>query len=113
MVVIGTNLDDMVRAANEVIEMQGGIAMVADGEVVGRLRLSVAGLITDELTADQVAESMSQLTELSRSELGIQIDAPFMQLGFISLATRPGWKLTDQGLIVSGTTAIQPALLAA
>jgi adenine deaminase len=113
LMVMGADLDDMARAANEVIEMQGGLAVVADGELLGKLHLPIAGLITDALTADEVAAAMAKLTETVKAELGIELTGPFMQLGFVSLATSPRWKITDQGLVAGDTYEIQPPLIAA
>ncbi|MFT3865041.1 MAG: adenine deaminase C-terminal domain-containing protein [Solirubrobacterales bacterium] len=113
LMVMGADLDDMAKAANEVIAMQGGLAVVADGEVIGSLHLPIAGLVTDALTADEVAEAMAKLTETVRTELGIGLTGPFMQLGFVSLATSPRWKITDQGLVAGDTYEIQPPLIAA
>ncbi|MBQ1281524.1 MAG: adenine deaminase, partial [Oscillospiraceae bacterium] len=54
LIVTGTNYEDMALAVNRVIEMQGGVAVVKNGEVLGELRLPIAGLMTDEQTASEL-----------------------------------------------------------
>jgi adenine deaminase len=99
IIVAGTNYEDMVTAVNRVIAMDGGIAMIKDGKVVGDLPLRVGGLITDELDGKEVSEKIAELTRLAKEELGCGIHVPFMHLSFWSLVTSPIWKITDKGLI--------------
>lgn len=99
IIVTGTNYEDMVTAVNRVIAMDGGIAMIKDGKVVGDLPLRVGGLITDELSGREVSEKIAELSKLAKDELGCGIHVPFMHLSFWSLVTSPEWKITDMGLI--------------
>jgi adenine deaminase len=99
IIVAGTNYEDMVTAVNHVIAMDGGIAMIKDGKVVGDLPLRVGGLITDELDGKEVSERIAELTKLAKDELGCGIHVPFMHLSFWSLVTSPTWKITDKGLV--------------
>ncbi|HLR69684.1 adenine deaminase [Virgibacillus alimentarius] len=99
IIVTGTNYEDMVTAVNRVIAMQGGIAMIKNGKVVGDLPLKVGGLISDELTGVELSEKIADLTRLASEELGCGMDVPFMHLSFWSLVTSPEWKITDMGLI--------------
>lgn len=98
IMVIGTNIKDMVVAVNKVIEMGGGIAVVNNSRVIEELRLPVGGLITDELTGSEVSEKIEVLEKAVR-DLGGTIHAPFMHLSFLALSTSPKWKITDKGLI--------------
>ncbi|MFD1360442.1 adenine deaminase [Lentibacillus salinarum] len=99
IIVTGTNYEDMVTAVNRVIAMDGGIAMIKDGKVVGELPLRVGGLISDELSGIELSEKIAELTRLAQDELGCGINVPFMHLSFWSLVTSPEWKITDMGLI--------------
>lgn len=99
IIVVGTNIKDMVVAVNHVIEMGGGIAVVNNGKVLEDLRLPVGGLITDELTGSEVSEKISRLENIVKNDLGGKIHAPFMHLSFLALSTSPKWKITDKGLI--------------
>lgn len=111
IIVIGTNYEDMVTAVNRVIAMEGGIAMIKDGKVVGDLPLRVAGLMTDELNGQEVSEKIADLSRLAKEKLGCGIEVPFMHLSFWSLVTSPEWKITDMGLIdVDKFTVLNPVV---
>ncbi|KXG75100.1 adenine deaminase [Thermotalea metallivorans] len=99
IIVVGTNIKDMVAAVNHVIQMGGGIAVAKNGRIIHDLRLPVGGLITDELTAHEVSERIAALERTVKNELGGKVHAPFMHLSFLALSTSPKWKITDKGLI--------------
>jgi len=110
IIVMGTNYDDMAKAVNRVIELQGGLALVKDGEVIGDMALPVAGLITDELNAAELTERMSYLTGLVKDELKCEAHAPFMHLAFLALTTSPKWKLTDKGVVDANNYCVIPTV---
>jgi adenine deaminase len=95
----GANLRDMAAAVNRVIELRGGIAVVRDGKVLADISLPVGGLITDELTGEEVSARIASLEKTVKEQLGGTLHAPFMHLSFLALSTSPKWKLTDKGLI--------------
>lgn len=111
IIVMGTNHDDMVKAVNEVIRIQGGIVMVDGGELIGTLPLPVAGLINDELNAAEMTAKVSEMTKIAQDRLGVQVHGPFMHLAFLSLSTSPVWKLTDRGLVNVETLEILPVVI--
>lgn len=98
LIVAGTNQSDMCIAANCVSKMQGGIAVVCDGEILGKLPLPIAGLMS-ELDVDTLEKKISDLKDIARN-LGVyeEID-PFMTLAFVSLPVIPRLKLTTFGLV--------------
>jgi adenine deaminase len=96
IVVAGVNDADMLEAVIEICRMKGGLAIVADGKVLGRLPLPVAGLMSDQPMA-KVKQDLDHLDEVARS-IGIATREPFMALSFITLAVMPDLKLTDLGL---------------
>ena len=99
IIVVGTNYQDMTVAVNRVIEMQGGVVLAKEGQVIGDLPLRIGGLMTDELNAHDLTKKMAYLTQLANEELDCQAHAPFMHLAFLSLSTSPKWKVTDKGVI--------------
>lgn len=111
IIVCGTNYEDMAIAINRVISMNGGIAMIKDGKVVGDLPLHVGGLMTDELTGKEMSEKIAELHRLAREVLGCGIHVPFMHLSFVSLVTSPKWKITDMGLIEVDNYQIIPTVI--
>ncbi len=96
IVAIGASDDEICRAVNEVIDMQGGIA-VADGELITSLPLRIAGIMSDE-RAEIVAERLMEVEERIR-ELGCRLKSPLITLSFIALPVIPKLKVTDLGLI--------------
>ena len=99
IIVVGTNIRDMVLAVNRVIEMGGGIAIANRGRILSDLRLPVGGLITDELNGHEVSQRIAELERIVKEDLGCKVHGPFMHLSFLSLSTSPEWKITDKGLI--------------
>jgi adenine deaminase len=111
IIVCGTNYADMATAVNRVIAMEGGIAMIAGGKVVGDLPLRIGGLMTDELTGKEMSERISELTRLAREELGCGLHVPFMHLSFLALVTSAEWKITDRGLIDANAFQVLPVIV--
>lgn len=97
IVVVGVDENDMAIAVNAVHRMQGGLAAVGDGRVLGEMCLPVSGLMSEK-NADAVMEELEVMNDAAK-ELGCPLPAPFMTLSFISLPTVPELGLTDMGLI--------------
>ena len=97
MIVIGTNDDDMLKAIKELVKSQGGKVIVNNGEVVGKLELPIAGLMSEQRAEDVIkkAEELKQGEKL----VGCSLDEPFMTMAFLSLSVIPELKLTDKGLM--------------
>jgi adenine deaminase len=102
LIIAGTNNFDMVIAANTIKEMQGGMVVVNQGEVIASLELSIAGLMSDR----PYQEVYNKLTEINLAlrKLGANDHFnPFLTLSFLSLPVIPELKLTDQGLFQVST----------
>jgi adenine deaminase len=96
IVVAGVNDEDMLEAVIEIARMKGGIALVAGGQVLGRLPLPIAGLMSDQ-PMGKVKEDIEHLVKVA-GDMGVILDEPFMALSFVTLAVVPDLKLTDLGL---------------
>ena len=99
LIVLGMNHTDMAIAANEIARINGGIVAVVGGEVLGRVELPIAGLISDE-PLETVAEKVRHLNATLR-EMGCKLTAPFMVLSSLSLSVLPELRITDRGLVDS------------
>lgn len=97
IIVIGTNDADMMTAVKEIALMRGGLCVVDGGQIIGRLPLPIAGLMSDR-PLEQVRGSLTQIMEAAKS-IGSQIDDPFMAMSFMALPVIPRLKLTDMGLV--------------
>jgi adenine deaminase len=100
IIVAGTNDADMMAAARAVAESGGGLAAVDGGELLERLPLPVAGLMSDE-PLENVRSRMDGLLKAARA-LGSPLANPFMVLSFLALPVIPALKLTDRGLVDVG-----------
>lgn len=101
LVIIGTNDEDMLIAAKEIVKSQGGKVVVNNGEVLSKLPLPIAGLISDQ-SFDFVKEKADELIVASR-EIGCKVEDPFMTMGFLSLPVIPELKITDKGIFSTKT----------
>ena len=105
LIVAGVSDDDMALAATCVADMQGGIAVVQNGQVLASLPLPIAGLMSP-LGAEKVHEALARLMEHAH-QLGVssQID-PFMTLSFVSLPVIPVLRLTTFGVVDAAAQAL-------
>lgn len=97
IVAVATNDTDLIAAAVQIVRMQGGIAIVKDGEVIESLPLPIAGLMSDQ-TVEHVSGKLNLLKDAAH-DLGTPLGEPFMAMAFLSLPVIPKLKITDLGLI--------------
>jgi adenine deaminase len=97
LVAVATNDHDLIEAAIQIVRMQGGIAVVRDGEVLSSLPLPVAGLMSDK-TVEEVSEGIKSLSDAADT-IGTTLEEPFMTMAFLSLPVIPKLKITDRGLV--------------
>ena len=97
LIIAGTNNKDMVKAANTIREIKGGMVVVNQGEILASLELPIAGLMSN-LSYLEVNEQLNKIN-LALKKLGTSGRFnPFLTLSFLSLPVIPELKLTDQGL---------------
>ena len=107
IVVIGATDREMLLAARTIVEMNGGICAVRDSEVLGRLPLPIAGLMSDQ-PLETVRAAMAHLLDVARG-LGCPLSNPYMAMAFLALPVIPELKVTDMGLVDVRTFAlVQP-----
>ena len=97
LVIVGTNDQDMIKAAETIQTMKGGLTVVLNGKVLASLSLPIAGLMSDA-SVDQVNLRLQGLHRAAKN-LGCKIPDPFMTLSFLSLPVIPELKITDKGLV--------------
>jgi adenine deaminase len=94
--VVGADEADMAIAVNRLIEIQGGFAVAAGGEVRADLALPVAGLMSDRSFED-VHRALLPLRAAAKA-LGTTLKEPFLQAAFLPLPVIPHLKITDFGM---------------
>lgn len=106
IIVVGTSEEEMAFAANEIIREQGGIVVTKDQKVVGKLKLPIAGIMSDA-PLDEVNRELED-AKAAAYAMGVNpnID-PFMTLSFLGLPVIPEIRLTTRGIFdVVGQTYI-------
>ncbi len=104
VVAAGVSDADIYAAVKEVERMGGGLAVAADGKILGSLALPIAGLLSPEPAAI-VAGKLEKLEALA-GELGTKLAAPFATLSFMALPVIPELRLTDLGLVDVNTFSL-------
>jgi adenine deaminase len=95
--VVGTNERDMAIAVNAVARMGGGQVVVNEGEVLARVELPIAGLMSEK-PVEEVSFELEILRRAAK-RLGTELESPFMCLSFLPLAVIPKLRITDKGLV--------------
>ena len=98
ILVVGADDDEMCAAVNAIIEQEGGVVLVKDGEVIEQMPLPIAGLMTNR-SGKWVEKKLEAIHEKAHTELGVNKDIePVMTLCFMALPVIPEIKVTDKGL---------------
>lgn len=96
VIVAGVSDDDVRACAATIERMGGGVAVVADGEVLATLPLEVAGLMSDA-PPGEVVRGQRAVEEAARF-LGCRLPNPLVTLSFLGLTVIPSLKVTPSGL---------------
>ncbi|WP_347548266.1 adenine deaminase [Pseudalkalibacillus hwajinpoensis] len=97
LLIAGTNDADMIKAAEAIQEMHGGLVVIQNENIIGKLPLPIAGLLSDQ-DYHSVNKELEELDAALR-KIGAPTDFnPFLTLSFLSLPVIPELKLTDLGL---------------
>ncbi len=97
MIVVGTDDENMAIAGNALAEWGGGQVVVRRGEIIGRVELPIAGLMSDE-RGKVVAQKAATVLEGFRA-CGCQLNNPNMQLSLLGLVVIPELRISDLGLV--------------
>lgn len=95
IIAVGVDDNDLVRAANLVVNAKGGVSCASGGKEM-ILPLPVAGLMSAK-DGYKVAELYTAIDKMAK-EAGSKLEAPFMTLSFMALLVIPHLKLSDKGL---------------
>ncbi len=97
IIVVGTSEADCAAAVNRITEMNGGIAVWADGTSIAEVPLEIAGIMSEEsltVVNDKLEAAKEKAHELG---VGHGID-PFMTLSFMALPVIPALRITTRGV---------------
>ena len=98
IIAAGVSNEEIFRAVEALIKMEGGMVLIKDGEIISSIALPIAGLMSD-LSGEELKEKLDELHAKAHDELGISASVePVMTLTFMSLSVIPELKLTARGL---------------
>ncbi|MBW3633148.1 MAG: adenine deaminase [Chloroflexi bacterium] len=100
IIAVGADDGDLLLAIATVAAKGGGLAAVADGQVLAQMALPIAGILSDR-PLPEVATTYAALEEAAR-ELGSQVPSPFGLLAFMALSVIPAARVTDRGFVRVG-----------
>ena len=107
LIAMGTNEEDIVCAVNEVIAMNGGIAVSLHNEITGKICLPIAGLLS-KASVEKTAEEFDNVRSAFDAQ-GYEHINNIMNFSLIALTCIPTLKLTDRGYM-NADTFEQPPL---
>ncbi|WP_159586357.1 adenine deaminase [Chelativorans xinjiangense] len=97
MIVVGTNKEDMARAANRLGQVGGGVVMISRGKELALVEMPIAGLMSDE-RAEVVAGKAAKLAAAMR-DMGCTLNNAYMQHSLLALVVIPELRISDIGII--------------
>lgn len=97
IIIAGTNEDDMFLAMKHLEEIQGGVCVVDNGQIIYSVPLPIAGLMSDTNSAN-VDMEMRKARSLAYSRGVNRGIEPFMTLAFAALPVIPHLRLTTLGV---------------
>lgn len=97
MIVVGTNKDDMARAANRLSEVGGGVTIFKDGEELALVELPIAGLMSDQPATEVAAKAQAMVDAMEAC--GCTLNNAYMQHSLLALVVIPELRISDLGLV--------------
>ncbi|WP_420396507.1 adenine deaminase [Nioella sp.] len=97
IIVVGTDRDNMAKAAMRLSEVGGGVTVFKDGEEIALVELPIAGLMSDDL-ASRVADKAQGIVA-AMAECGCTLNNAYMQHSLLALVVIPSLRISDLGLV--------------
>ena len=97
MIVIGTDDALMAQAVNELAASGGGQVVIKDGQVIGKVNLPIAGLMSSQPATVVAAEAATVLQGFETC--GCHLNNPNMQLSLMALVVIPELRISDLGVV--------------
>ncbi len=97
VIAVGVTDEEIYRAVEAVRIMGGGLSVVKDNEILAKVPLEIAGLMSGE-PLETLVQKLREIKKAAAG-LGCALEEPFMALSFLALPVIPELKLTDMGLV--------------
>lgn len=95
VVAIGTNDDDLAKAINRVIEIQGGIALSVQGNISLDIPFNVGGYVS-EMSIENLCKHW-HLFQKTLNDLGCGLRSPLLTLFTLTTVSIPFIRITEKG----------------
>jgi len=109
LIVIGVKPDDMVVAANALIDCQGGLVVVRNGDIQARVELPVAGIMSEE-NLETVASKVRAFRD-AEEKLGVVDCGTILAISTLALPVIPHARITDKGLFDVDKQQLVPLII--
>jgi adenine deaminase len=110
LVVITTSDVAIASAVQAITKLGGGFVAILNGEIIGSVRLDVAGCMSSQ-PWEKVRDDSLACDRVVHDILGSRTKAPFMIASFVGLVGVPNLGLTEKGLIDCKTQALMDVVL--
>jgi len=97
LIVVGSDETMMAQAVNELASCGGGQVVVKDGQVIGKVALPIAGLMSDQPAFTVASQAATVLAGFKAC--GCDLNNPNMQLSLMALVVIPELRISDLGLV--------------
>jgi adenine deaminase len=97
LVCVGESPFDLSVAANKLLEVQGGLVAVKDGQVIALVELPVGGIMSEE-PVEVIAKKVSNFRQVTK-EMGIVgYHSSIIPIMVLALPVAPMVRMTDYGI---------------
>jgi len=97
MLVIGSNEKDMAKAANSLVNTQGGIVVVNEGKILASMPLQMAGIVSTN-SFETVSENFENLNAVL-ADTGCKFKKPHLIPLFLPFLALPDIRILSTGLV--------------
>jgi len=97
MLVIGSNEKDMAKAANSLVNTQGGIVVVSEGKILASMPLQMAGIVSTN-SFETVSENFANLNTVL-ADAGCKFKKPHLIPLFLPFLALPDIRILSTGLV--------------
>ena len=97
LLVIGSNEKDMAKAANSLVNTQGGIVVVSEGKILASIPLQMAGIVSTN-SFETVSENFENLNAVL-ADTGCKFKKPHLIPLFLPFLALPDIRILSTGLV--------------
>jgi len=97
MLVIGANEKDMAKAANSLVDTQGGVVVVSEGKILASMPLQMAGILSTN-SFEKVSENFENLNTVL-VDAGCRFKKPHLIPLFLPFLALPDIRILSTGLV--------------